>query len=691
MTSVNKPHASVERYIRSIGRHSFVAVIVMTALIGATYQTVEIALDRHSLQQDVSYLIGRQFIRFQQLSNQTRAVMLASANPNMPEYVVTPMIEDVRKAIGDIRAMSGQLDELHGKIEQNLLEKLNPRDVTSGKMRLEFAGRLEDFLERADRVMSANLEDRRQRYSFWGPIDFAVSSDSLLMRQFGALMDNAHDRSEGSIDHARLISAVLLGLTASALILATAVLFMPLLKKLRNEHRQTRGFEAKLTQQAHTDALTGLSNRSFFNEALGRLFNSHERDGVGFSMLLIDLDRFKSINDSFGHPAGDAVLNHVAVALKRTFRSDDTVARLGGDEFGILLPDMTDGAVLETLAERAIAAIATEHHFEGRLLPVSASIGGAVVPNHAQDKLALMRVADQALYTAKGRRSASVIFDERSLAQHLEQNQLAGALALAADRDEFVVHYQQKVNLQTGEHLGFEALVRWLHPQFGILPPGRFLPLMGGSHLIRSMTRCVVNKVASDLKAWKSDGLRPGPVAINLPELLLVGQGGYDLIVAAITANELEWRDFAVEVTEDVFLNRGADQILETITRFRGLGMSVSLDDFGTGFASLVHLRDFPFDELKIDRSFVADLGNDVRSEQIVRAMIDLARNLGKRCVAEGIENETQRSFLLNAGCEIGQGYLFAKPEPASAAVERLTVFAPSARIASRRLKQIAG
>ncbi|MGY5812283.1 putative bifunctional diguanylate cyclase/phosphodiesterase [Rhizobium sp. LEGMi198b] len=685
----DKRHSSLEGYIRSIGRHYVAAVIVMTMLIGATYQTVEIALDRHSLQQDISYLTGRQFIRFQQLANQTRAVMSASINPDMPEYIIEPMVEDVRKAIGDIRAMSGQLNELHDRLERNLLEKLNPRDVAAEKMRVELAGRLEDFLERADRVVSTKLEDRRQRYSFWGPIDFAASSDSFLMRRFSELIDSSHDRSDGSIDHARLISAVLLALTATALILATAVLFMPLLKKLRNEHRRTMDFETRLTHQAHTDALTSLNNRSSFNEALNQSFVSLAQTGTGFSMLLVDLDHFKGVNDSSGHPAGDAVLRHVAHTLKGTFRSTDIVARLGGDEFAILLPGLSDLTPLEALAKRAVAAIATEFRFDGRVLPVSASIGGAVVPTHAAEEATLMRVADLALYAAKAKRNTAVIFDEASLAQRLEENQLAAALAFAADRNEFVVHYQQKVNLESGEHLGFEALVRWHHPRLGILPPGRFLPLMEGSHFISSMTRCVVNIVAQDLKAWKIAGLRPGSVAVNLPEVLLVGGDGYDLIAAAIKANELEWADFAVEVTEDVFLNRGSSQILETITRFRKRGMSVSLDDFGTGFASLVHLRDFPFDELKIDRSFVAHLGSDVRSEQIVRAMIDLARSLGKRCVAEGIETETQRDFLLRAGCEIGQGYLFAKPEPASAAVDRLTVPDRGTPIAPLRKRRV--
>ncbi|MEK1931014.1 MAG: EAL domain-containing protein [Pararhizobium sp.] len=684
-----KPLSSLENYIKSIGRNYSNAVVVMSFLIGATYLTVMVALDRHALQQDISALTSSQFIRFQQLANQTRALMRASADSNLPEYIIAPMVGDIRNAVTDIRSMSEKLEELHRRIGRNLLEKLTPRDETSELLGVDLNRRLEDFLRRAERVAAAKNEERRQRYTFWGPIDFAVSSEGTLTRQFSDLIHRTHDRSNISIDNAKMISTSLLALIAATLALASAFLFSPLLKKLRNEHRRTMGFENQLKQLAHTDSLTGIHNRSAFSDTLSNLFSELRRNGTGFSVLLVDLDRFKSINDGFGHPAGDAVLRHVASTFQRIFRANDFVARLGGDEFAVLLPGIRDEATLASIASRAVETIAADFVFEGRTFQVSASIGGAVAPDHATDEPGLMRVADLALYTAKSGRNTAIIFDEAALARRLEENQLSLALIVAVDRNEFIVHYQSKVDLLTGEHLGFEALVRWRHPSLGILAPGRFLPLMEGPHLIRGMTRSVATTVGRDLRAWKDAGLVPGPIAINLPEALLVGEDGYDMLADVIRENALDWHDFAVEVTEDVFLNRNADRILETVTRFRAHGLSVSLDDFGTGFASLVHLRDFPFDELKIDRSFVADIGADTRSEQIVRAMIDLSRNLGKRCVAEGIETDMQRRFLVNAGCEIGQGYFFARPQPAEVASERLLkrhVFAdPAMKVTARR------
>lgn len=661
-----RPGSSVERYIRSIGRYYISATIIMTLLIGATYLTVKIALDRHAIQQEISFLTSRQFIRFQQLTNQTRAVMSASADPDLPEYIIQPMLDDVREAIADIRDIMSRLKTMHRRLSDNLLERITPQDSADEDLYLDLNRRLEVFLSRAERVVNASREDRRRRYTFWGPIDFAVSADSILMRHFGDLIQHAHNRSDASIGNAVSISTALLLMLAVISILASIFLFYPLLKKLRSEHHRKMDFEHKLTHLAQTDALTALKNRSFFNSALHDLFRRFERNGTGFSMLLVDLDHFKAINDSFGHPAGDATLHHVARTFRNVFRTDDIIARIGGDEFAVLLPGIGDEARLNAIADRVVSAIAVDFPFEDNTLRISASVGGATVPTHATDESGLVRVADLALYAAKSGRNNAVVFDEATLASQLEQNEMAAALVGAADRDEFIVHYQPKVGLRKGDHLGFEALVRWNHPTFGLLAPGTFLPLMEDPRLIGDMTCAVARGVCRDLKAWNEAGLLPRPVAINLPEALLINENGFEILASAIREYDLDWHNLTIEVTEDVFLNRYAKRIHASMTRFREQGVSIALDDFGTGFASLLHLRDFPFDELKIDRGFVADIGLDNRSEQIIQAMVDLSRNLGKRCVAEGIETETQRDFLLEAGCEIGQGYLFAKPMPGS-------------------------
>lgn len=660
------------RYIRSIGRQYLNTVIIMMLLIGATCATVLVALDRHSLQQNISFLTSNQFIRFQKLANQTRALMRASADVKLPEYIVDALRDDILQAITELRSVGNRLEIIHEQIKGNYLERILPQDEAFERARQDLGTSVEGFLERAEQIAAADTQERRDRYSFWGAIDFATASDSMLMRGFADLSQRAHDRSTLSVYNAKLAGIFLLALIATTVLVTATLVFRPLLQKLRNEHLRTADYQSKLKRLAGTDELTGLGNRSQFNTILTQLFSEIGIKDLGFSILLVDLDHFKSINDSFGHTAGDAILRHVAEALRQVVRAGDTAVRLGGDEFAVLLPGVTDAALLVSIAERIRQAIAEDIHFEGRILRTSASVGGAIAPVHASDGTCLLQAVDVALYSAKGLRGAAVVFDEAALAKRLEDTQLLSCLAVAADQGEFVVHYQPKVDLITGVHAGFEALVRWRHPSLGLLPPGRFLPLMYGTQLITGMTRAVISAVARDLRLWKNAGLAPGTIAINLPEMLLLSDEGYETFAQVVRQSQLEWGDFSVEITEDVFLNRNSQRILNAVERFRGNGVSVSLDDFGTGFASLVHLRDFPFDELKIDRSFVSGIETDPRSAQIIRAIVDLSNNLGKRCIAEGIETDAQRRFLVEIGCQLGQGYLFGKPTSAEIAISKI-------------------
>ncbi|MDN3721945.1 diguanylate cyclase [Roseibium salinum] len=380
-----------------------------------------------------------------------------------------------------------------------------------------------------------------------------MSSDSMLTGLFKDLIESTNTRSHVSIDNAKLIITILLALITLLFVLADLLIFNPLLRKLRGEHKRTKEYEDQLAKLAHTDTLTGLGNRSFFNLCVAEMLNRTDQHGTEFAILLVDLDHFKSINDSNGHPAGDYILRHVAGALKTSFRSGDVVTRLGGDEFAVLLPGLGDASTLTALAGRAADAISRPVVFENRPLQLTASIGGAIAPTHGSDEAELIRVADHALYTAKKQRNSAVVFDEPSLALHLEQDKLTAGLAIAADRDEFIVHYQPKIDLRTQQHLGFEALVRWRHPELGLLMPGRFLPLMNDSRQFLDMTRAVVQIAARDLRIWKDAGLSPGSMAINLSETSLAGPSGYELLGEAIEENNLDWRDFVIEVTEDVF------------------------------------------------------------------------------------------------------------------------------------------
>jgi len=668
-----KRHDPIERYIRSIGRYYVVSVIIMSLLIGGTYLIVRAALDRNAIQQEISFLTNLQFIRFQQLANQTRALMRASADATLPNFILEPMADEIMGKVDSVRQSMSQLEEMQQRLDGNMLERFKSEETQYERLHADLNRQIVDFLDRVERVAGVSREERQRRYSFWGAIDFAVSSDSQFMRQFYELVLSAHRRSGAAVDNAMLISTLLLSILATLLILAGLFLFSPLLTRLRNEHHRKMEFEQRLTQLAQTDALTALKNRSFFNGALRELMRRFHEKGEGFSMLLVDLDHFKSINDNFGHPAGDAALRHVAGAFQRSCRGRDIITRLGGDEFAVLLPEIVDADDLKAVADRVVETIGEAFRFEQHTLQLSASVGGAIVPTHATDEGGLIRIVDLALYEAKADRNGAVIFDQDALANQLKQTELSTALVGAAERNEFVVFYQPKVGVESGEHLGFEALVRWNHPSLGILAPGAFLPLLDGTGLIRDMTRAVVRGVCRDIKAWQAAGLNPGPVAINVPEELLVSDQGVGIFTSALAEFGLAWCDISVEVTEDVFLNRYAERMFESITYFRQQGVSVALDDFGTGFASLVHLRDFPFDELKIDRGFVSDIGIDSRSEQIVRTIVDLARNLGKACVAEGIETEEQRLFLQHLGCRVGQGYLFAKPIPAREATQWLS------------------
>lgn len=654
------------------------AAVMMIAL--SIYAIMQVVLDRHSAQQSISFLVSSQFIKFQQLTNTARALMRASADSAVPVNVLDRLIDDMNQKISEVRDISAQLQLHHERLGD---------DTTPSEHDLL----LRSFLERAERLGKIDNNSRRSRYSYWGAIDFAAASDGFIMRGFQEKIQQSFTKSEASIVTAKQISALLILSLVIALLAVGVFILNPLLKKLRVEYEKKKVFEQRLSDLAHRDGLTNLPNRMSFIKLLDQLVAARTADEEGstsrpFVILLIDLDYFKEVNDTFGHPTGNGLLIEVANRIASVVDADAMAARLSGDEFAVLAPNLSTEEQAEELAERIRKNLFQPYLIDGHALNISGSIGGAIFPDHGTNAADIIRCADLALYAAKTKRNHLTIFTESMMAHRLAESKLRAALFNAVENDEFLVYYQPKVDVVNGRHVGFEALVRWRHPDLGILAPGRFLHLLDTASSITAMTEVVINKVAHDIRAWRDAGLSYGSVAINMPEAVLISEAAYDMLSSAVKHYSLEWSDLAIEITEDVFVNKYKEQILATVVKLAQQGVSIALDDFGTGFASLTNLRDFQFDDVKIDRSFVSNIGVDAKSEQIIKAMVSLVGNLGKNCVAEGVETLEQIQFLRQAGCVILQGYFFAKPESFEVASRRLqSGFSPCGKSAASNIQ----
>ncbi|MDY8111186.1 EAL domain-containing protein [Fulvimarina sp. 2208YS6-2-32] len=418
--------------------------------------------------------------------------------------------------------------------------------------------------------------------------------------------------------------------------------------------------EAKLWQAANFDALTGLPNRQHLQDHLSHAIDQTKRDAGAFSVLIVDLDHFKDINDTLGHDAGDAVLQITASRLQAAVTADDFVARLGGDEFAILLASTSE---LHLRTKTILTALREPFMFDGRTLESRASIGMARYPDDGQTACELMKYADMALYQAKQKgRNGYAVYSKELQASTEARVQLISEVADGLKADQFVPYYQPIVCLRTGEVTGFEALARWQHPHKGLLSPYSFSVAFEDAELSRQLTAAMARRVIADAKTWLQLGFSFGRLAVNFSAADFADTDFASKIRKTILHSELPSNLFKVEVTEGVFLGAGTDHIEATLRELHSSGIEIALDDFGTGYASLTHLKKFPVDQIKIDRSFVSSLEHDHDNAQIVRAITQLAQGLNMTVVAEGIETETQLRVLQTMGCEYGQGYLFSKP-----------------------------
>jgi diguanylate cyclase (GGDEF)-like protein/PAS domain S-box-containing protein len=421
--------------------------------------------------------------------------------------------------------------------------------------------------------------------------------------------------------------------------------------------------EEELVKSALYDPLTGLANRALFAERLRHASGLAARGDYHFAVLLLDLDRFKYVNDSLGHEFGDKLLIGIARRLESCLRPGDTVARLGGDEFTILLHNINDASDAATVAERIHREMALRFHLGGHDVFTSASIGIALsMPEYSGSKGDMLRDADIAMYRAKGLgRARFAVFNQEMHAQAAASLELEGQLRKALGRREFVVHYQPIVSLESGKIISCEALVRWKHPTRGLLGPGEFISLAEETGVITSLGEWVLQTACAQAKKWQEAGLPALSVAVNLSARQFRGGGLCDTVKNALEATGLEPERLEVELTESVIMD-GAEEAAVTLRTLKGIGVRLSLDDFGTGYSSLSYLKRFPFDTLKMDRSFVSELPRKSQDAAIASAIISLAHGLSLSVIAEGIETVEQYEFLKARRCDEAQGYLMSRP-----------------------------
>jgi len=425
---------------------------------------------------------------------------------------------------------------------------------------------------------------------------------------------------------------------------------------------QLKQDKARLEFLAQHDALTRLPNRTLFEDRLQEALNRAHRHTSTVGLFFIDLDRFKDINDSLGHAVGDQLLQAVADRLKGCVRETDTVARLSGDEFTVLLDELRKSSDAAVAAEKLLAVLAQPFTLSGHELFISGSIGISCYPDDGNDTQTLLKNADAAMYRAKeSGRNTYQFFSAEMNAHALEKLVMTNSLRLALERNEFVLHYQPVVDLATGKFNALEALVRWKHPELGMVPPVRFIPLAEESGLIVPIGEWVLKNACAQMKAWQTDGIAPQRMAVNLSARQFKQKDLTQRIVAILDETGLAPQCLELELTESMVMQdpAEAEKVLDQLHK---MGISLAIDDFGTGYSSLSYLKQFPIDFLKIDRSFVRGTPDNPDDVAITRAIIALAKSLDLWVIAEGVETEQQLAFLKAEGCEEAQGYLLSKP-----------------------------
>ena len=435
--------------------------------------------------------------------------------------------------------------------------------------------------------------------------------------------------------------------------------------------------QAENEHQALHDSLTGLPNRMLFQQRLAAAIDdARERNGR-IAVMLMDLDHFKEVNDTLGHHFGDQLLKQIGPRLSTVLRDHDIMARLGGDEFGVLLPELPEDEVAFSIARRLLEELQEPVSVEGLALDVSGSLGIAIFPTQSRDAESLLRRADVAMYAAKEAGGGYEVYTPEMDQHNPSRLTLVSQVRPAIERGEFEMYFQPKVRLSDGRVAGAEALIRWNHPERGMVSPDEFIPLVEKTVLLSPLTTYVMESVMRQWRVWADDGT-PIPIAINLSPRSLLDRQLPEQVAALLERFAMPPAYLRLELTENFLMadSGRSNAVLQELAR---TGLSLSIDDFGTGYSSLSHLKALPIDEIKIDRSFVMDMNDDGNDFMIVRATVDLGKNLGLRVVAEGVEDRETFDRLAAFGCDEAQGYYISRPMPLDEFGRWLSVRTPEA------------
>ena len=497
-------------------------------------------------------------------------------------------------------------------------------------------------------------EQGRDSYQVFVPLykDESVSPAGVMQisMPYGSIAERIQN------DSRRLLIVLLVGLT---------LLYAALFRIVAHVSEKLRFQVAENQHQAMHDSLTGLPNRTLFHDRVNQSILVAHRTNEPLAVMIMDLDRFKEINDTLGHHNGDGLLKQLGPRIASSLRESDTIARLGGDEFAVLLPTVQGEHGAPRVAEKIRKTLRKPFNLDGISLELEASVGIAYYPEHGTDVETLMQRADIAMYQAKEGHTGHAIYAVENDQHSTHRLALAGELRRAIDDRELIVYYQPKAELSTGRITSVEALLRWDHPEHGLMTPDKFIPLAEHTELIGPLTLYVIDNALKQARAWHDDGLTVG-VAVNLSARSLLDLQFPGMVAELISKWRVEPRYLSFEITESTIM-ADTSRSLEVLGRLSSMGFGIAVDDFGAGYSSLAYLKKLPVDELKIDKSFVLNMAHNENDAVIVQSTIDLGRNLGLKIVAEGVETQAVWDRLNDLGCNYAQGFYVSPAIPAEA------------------------